>query len=215
MGYFPEAASDLSQNIFVSMVINAVDLHAKAAAQTPLPNAGGAPWQMKTTLTASIPVIDGGINIFCDGLVSKTDLKDVANADIVVGSASSSAEFSRLRIKKDIASTQLDSQSTTEINSDSIEAGLMTLILKGNSYYFQTNAGRSDVSLELEDVITIHVMQDDGQGELADKVGIVADMLAVSPDDNSFADGLDTDGYALNKAFYLTIDRDSQRAHLE
>eukprot|EP00961_Rhodomonas_salina_P185413 2503484-Rhodomonas_salina.1 len=67
---------------------------------------------------------------------------------------------------------QLASQSTTEINSDSIEAGLMTLILKGNSSYFQTNTGCSDVSLELEDVITIHIMQDDGQGELADKVAI-------------------------------------------
>eukprot|EP00961_Rhodomonas_salina_P105114 1415656-Rhodomonas_salina.3 len=96
MDYFPVPNKELSENIFVSMVINAVDLVAKAAAGTALPNQGGAPWQMKTTLTASIPVIEGGINIFCDGLTAKTDLKDVADADIVSILATNTVICSRM-----------------------------------------------------------------------------------------------------------------------
>eukprot|EP00961_Rhodomonas_salina_P032745 441436-Rhodomonas_salina.1 len=50
------ASSDLSNNIFVDFVVNAVDTVARDAAGTAAPNEGGAPWQMKTTLTASIPI---------------------------------------------------------------------------------------------------------------------------------------------------------------
>eukprot|EP00961_Rhodomonas_salina_P169245 2280564-Rhodomonas_salina.1 len=97
----------------------------------------------------------------------------------------------------------------------------MTLVLHGNVSYFGnsvTNTGNTGVSIELEDVVTIHVMQDDGVGEDVDvitRTGGVQDLLDDSPDDNSVADGLDTNGYALNGAFYFTIDRASQRAHLQ
>eukprot|EP00961_Rhodomonas_salina_P297721 3937436-Rhodomonas_salina.1 len=125
--FFPDASPSLANNIFVDFVVSAIDLQAKGAqagnVNAPTsPNDGEAPWQMKTTLTASIPVVRGGINIFCDGITAKTDLKDVANADIVVGSAVNASELSRLRIKTDIASTQLAPDAITEINSDSIEA---------------------------------------------------------------------------------------------
>jgi len=221
MDYFPITKNDLSNNIFVDMVVSATVL--PAFRDSSAFNEGGDPTQMKTTLTASIPVVEGGINIFCDGLVSKTDLKDVSNADIVVGSASSLEELSRLRIKKDIASTQLDPSQVTEINSDSIEAGLMTLILKGNHSYFKANSGinTAGVSLELEDVMTIHIMESgtgdgsSGQNQPASKLEQVALLLADQPDDNSFSSGLDTNGYALNGAFFFTFDRSSQRAHLE
>eukprot|EP00961_Rhodomonas_salina_P143077 1925578-Rhodomonas_salina.1 len=61
-------------------------------------------------------------------------------------------------------------------------------------------------------------MQDDGVGQDADvitRTGGIEELLAISPDDNSFSDGIDTNGYALNGAFYFDIDRASQRAHLE
>eukprot|EP00961_Rhodomonas_salina_P093416 1257196-Rhodomonas_salina.1 len=88
---------------------------------------------MKTTLSASVPVVRGGINIFCDGITAKTDLrvKDVANVHIIVGSAASVAELSRLQIVKDAASTQLSPRGEIKIDSDSIEAGLMTIVIKG------------------------------------------------------------------------------------
>lgn len=42
----------------------------------PGPNDGSPPEQMKTTLTASIPVVAGGVNSFCDQIIAKTDLQD-------------------------------------------------------------------------------------------------------------------------------------------
>eukprot|EP00961_Rhodomonas_salina_P252069 3407685-Rhodomonas_salina.1 len=65
---------------------------------------------MKTRLSASIPVVAGGINIFCDRITAKTHLKDLATADIVVGSASDLAELSRPRIIKHSARSQLAPQ---------------------------------------------------------------------------------------------------------
>eukprot|EP00961_Rhodomonas_salina_P195074 2633713-Rhodomonas_salina.2 len=144
-----EASSALSNNIFVDFVVNAVDTVARGdEGDSPSsPNDGEAPWQMKTTLSASIPIVDGGINIFCDGVTAKTDLKDgklqsalvrfaicdargtdvqcagaVADVDIVVGSAKSSEELSRLRIMQDIASTNLASVASQRIDTASIEA---------------------------------------------------------------------------------------------
>eukprot|EP00961_Rhodomonas_salina_P000998 14173-Rhodomonas_salina.1 len=70
-----EAARDLSNNIFVDLVVNALDTEA-----TGTPNNGADPQQMKTRLTASIPIVAGGVNIFCDGVTAKTDLKDGACA---------------------------------------------------------------------------------------------------------------------------------------
>eukprot|EP00961_Rhodomonas_salina_P184654 2493077-Rhodomonas_salina.1 len=61
-------------------------------------------------------------------------------------------------------------------------------------------------------------MQDDGVGQDADVITMtrgIDDLLDDPPQDNSFSDGLDTNGYPLNGAFSLEIDRDSQRAHLE
>eukprot|EP00961_Rhodomonas_salina_P231811 3131790-Rhodomonas_salina.2 len=65
-----QASNTLSNNIFVDFVVNALDPTA-----TGTPNNGDAPGQMKTTLTASIPIVDGGVNIYCDGVTAKTDLK--------------------------------------------------------------------------------------------------------------------------------------------
>lgn len=215
--FFGAGSNALDNVVFVNFVVNALDLDAKR--DELVPNNGDAPWQMKTTLTASIPVVAGGINVFCDGITAKTDLQDVANVHIVVGSAVNASELSRLRIKENIASTQLDPEDITQIDSDSIEAGLMTIVVVGNSSYAAFGAPDSELaglSLELEDVITIHIMQsDDGNGENADAVGYVNGLITSSGEDNSDTNGLITDGYALNNAFSFTIDRASQRAHLE
>jgi len=216
-----QASSDLSNNIFVDFVVNVVDTVARDAAGTAAPNEGGAPWQMKTTLTASIPIVAGGINIFCDGYTAKTDLKDVANVDIVVGSAADDNELTRLRILEDIASTDLASVQPSTINTDSIESALMTLVIKGNESYFLTGATNTDdYTMELDDVITLHLMED-GEARTGvvagdnTKEGTVKELLAEIGDDNSDSNGLDTNGYKLNGAFEFTIDRLAGTASLE
>eukprot|EP00961_Rhodomonas_salina_P298455 3938101-Rhodomonas_salina.1 len=112
--FFGDPSQQLENNVFVHLVVSAVDTDARAGSgsqsDVTSPNEGEDPWQMKTTLSASIPVVAGGISIFCDGIIAKTDLKDVANIDIVVGSAASMDELSRLRIVSDVASSQLDVQ---------------------------------------------------------------------------------------------------------
>jgi len=205
------ASNDLSNNIFVEFVVNALDTTATGA-----PNSGDDPMQMKTTLTASIPIVDGGVNIFCDGVVAKTDLKDVADVDIVVGSAVNASELTRLRILEDIASTDLSSVSSQRIDTASIESALMTLVLKGNHSYFLTGASNTgDYTMELDDVITLHMMVDgDGTASNSKEAAVLA-LMAQPGDDNQDSNGLDTDGYALNGAFYFTIERDQNKAHLE
>jgi len=209
-----KASNTLSNNIFVDMVINAIDEEARAGAD---PGAGENPWQVKTTLTASIPIVDGGINIFCDGIVAKTDLKDVANADIIVGSAKNGNELTRLRIIKDIASTDLASVESAQIDTDSIESALLTLVLKGQSSYFDNGVVNSQgFSMELDDLITIHLMEDGEATTVATstKEAEVVRLLGLPADDNQDANGLDTDGYFLNGAFRFTINRGTARASL-
>jgi hypothetical protein len=213
--YIGAGADDLSDNIFVHMVIAAEDENcASPTAKSCI---------MRTTLSASIPIVAGGQNIFCDGLTAKTDLRDVADVDIVVGTAANGVELSRLMIKVNVTDSALNPESMrTEINSDSIEAGVMTLVIKGNDEYFLTNTGRNDVSLELEDVITIHIMGACTEnGACTDAascectVNKVEKLITEDQDDNTDTNGLDIDGYFLNGAFELTIDRASLRAHLE
>jgi len=205
--WYPEPSNDLSQNVFVHMVINALD-----SSGCDNPNQGCDPLQVKTTLFGSIPVVEGGINIFCDGVRAKTDLVDVANADIVVGTAASQSELSRLRILKDIASTSLSKfEGETTIDSDSIEAGFLTLILKGNSSFFELRNTKR-FGLELEDLITIHIMEPDST-----MFTEVNDLLGAPPTDNydTTTNNLIDAGYELNGAFRFTINRIENRASLE
>jgi len=207
--WLPAASTDLSANVFVDMVVSAID-QTQIAVAAASPNAGAPPEQMKTTLTASIPVVAGGVNIFCDGITAKTDLKDVANADIIIGSAGLDAELSRLRILVDVASTDLGPVPPQLVDSSSIESGLMTLVVKGNADYF-TRGGSGAYGVVVEDIMTVHVME----SETGTSMARVAALLATPGDDNNDASGLDTDGYKLNGAFAFVVDRAAARAFLE
>jgi hypothetical protein len=215
--YFGEPKSDLSNNVFVDMVISAIDKD-KVGENGAYDEAD----QVKTTLTASIPVVAGGLNIFCDGVLAKTTLRDVADADIVVGTASDMSELSRLTIKEDISndSDAIDDDGVinpTRIDTASIESGFLTLVLKGNSSYFNDNAGvqTRGVSLELEDLITIHLMSSSGDGESNPDDDAVLDLIKdVSGVDNTDTNGIITEGYKLNEAFEFVMDRSAQRAYL-
>merc|ERR1711966_57249 len=208
--YLGAGANDLSDNIFVHMVIAAEDTTCTD------PSSGSC--VMRTTLSASIPIVSGGINIFCDGIAAKTDLREVADVDIVVGTAKDSSELSNLEIKVDVTDSALNPETErTQIDSDSIEAGVMTLVIKGKDEDFLTNTGRNSVTVELEDVVTIHIMS---PGQIDAEV---ENLITQDQDDNTAdfdtltndGSGLITDGYALNGAFNMAIDRPSQRAHLE
>jgi len=205
--WLPSATSDLSENVFVDMVVSVIDTVEIGMGSTP--NAGGPAHQMKTTLTASIPVVEGGVNIFCDGITAKTDLKDVVDADIIVGSAATEAELSRLTMLLNVASSELTTVETQTIATDSIESGLLTLVIRGNATYFG-QPGTQTYGVQLEDVITIHVMEPEDT-----TFNAVVALVADPGDDNASPTGLDTDGYDLNGAFTFSVDRANNRAYLE
>jgi len=207
--WLPSASASLASNVFLDMIVSVVD-QEQIGVPNASPNAGAPPEQMKTTLTASISVVEGGINIFCDGITAKTDLKDVANADIIIGSAGLESEMGQLRILQDVASSDLQPAGLQRIDSDSIESGLITLVVKGNSSYF-SRGGSSAFGIQVEDVITIHIMESEAGSSMA---GVIA-LLADAGDDNSNSDGLNTSGYKLNGAFRFVVDRADQRAFLE
>jgi hypothetical protein len=215
--WLPGAADDLSQNVFVDLAITAELSEPQTTAA-----ANDQAEQFKTRLTGNVPVVTGGRNIFCDLVTAKTDLVDVADLDLIIGTARSGAELSRLSIKEDLANSMVNRQSSTRIQSDSIEAGLMTLVLKGKTEFFDVE-GRTTASgygLQLEDVITLHIMEGPwAEDPFEDSDSAVADdvlaLVETAPDDNfDTNDNLQTEGYKLNGAFEVKIIRATGTAEL-
>mmetsp|Transcript_28804 Transcript_28804/g.68867 ORF Transcript_28804/g.68867 Transcript_28804/m.68867 type:complete len:1587 (+) Transcript_28804:96-4856(+) len=216
--WLPEEDNSLANNVFVHLVVTAEDKIARGSGMSP--NSGSAPWQMKTTLFASIPVVQGGRQIFCDAITAKTDLQDVVNATLMFGSGNGQDELTRLRIFEDIGSSVLEPREGVDFGQTaSIEAGLMTLILTGEPSYFEQD-GTSDFGVQLEDVITVHIMEQEPSMDAEGTVSkAVQDLLAEPGQDNydSLASNaeLRTRGYNLNGAFRFTVDRTNGQASLQ
>jgi hypothetical protein len=215
VNWLPDPSSDLSENVFVSMVVQAENKDA-IAGTVALSNI------TKTTLNAAIPVVQGGVNIFCDGVTAKTDLKDVANVEIIIGSAETVDELSRLKIigrDNTLVSSVLDPRGSEKIDTDSIESALMTVVVLGDDEFFGLGAERrsgSEFGIEFEDAITIHIMEaDTGFTVENSKAKKVLDLIE-SDGEELFdtENALQTDGYPLNGAFTIDIQRNLQRARL-
>eukprot|EP00961_Rhodomonas_salina_P006255 84725-Rhodomonas_salina.1 len=184
--WLPKPSSDLSEKVYVQMVVSVVDA-VQQEVRGANANNGDAPEQLKTTLTSTVPVVAGGVNVFCDGITAKTDLTDVVTVDLILGSASSSDELSRLQVMSDIGASVLRPQEPTEANSDSIESGLMTLVVQGNPSYFGLG-GTGAYGINIEDVITLHIMESTGA-----RFQAVQNLIAGPGDDNVASNQLDTD----------------------
>eukprot|EP00286_Rhodomonas_abbreviata_P024878 CAMPEP_0181303972 /NCGR_PEP_ID=MMETSP1101-20121128/8872_1 /TAXON_ID=46948 /ORGANISM="Rhodomonas abbreviata, Strain Caron Lab Isolate" /LENGTH=1212 /DNA_ID=CAMNT_0023409639 /DNA_START=371 /DNA_END=4009 /DNA_ORIENTATION=- len=216
IGWIPKPSNTLDRNVFVELVVTAEDKDAIDGV------AGNNAEQMKTTLFSSIPVVQGGVNIFCDAITSKTDLQEVVDAVLVVGSAATPGEFERIRVFDNMASSTLGPKESQLVNSDSIESGLMTLVLLGEESYFvrDGDVGSGGYGVQLDDVITVHIMESDpdfdGDGT---KSKAVNDLLQKPGEDNYDSMATDaelrTRGYNLNGAFRFTIDRSNGIAQLE
>jgi len=206
--WLPAESATLENFVFVHLVVTADSKTAPV----------GDALQMKTTISAEIPVVEGGRYMFCDGITAKTDLQDVVSATLIFGTARDDSEYTRLRVMEDVGSSVLDPNSDPQFfTSSSIEAGMMTLVLEGDEEYFNLPSG-SGYGVQLEDVITVHIMEPVSDFDAAGTVSkYVKDLLAQPGDDNytpSPAE-LRTLGYKLNGAFRFTIDRSEQTASLE
>lgn len=142
-----DASLTSSFKIFVDTIISLVDKTSgiKAYAQ----------------VLAEVPLVRGGVARWCDEESAKVDLVEVAGAHLLVGTVGLDSEFDRLRKWFDVQSSVISPQGPTEIDTDSIESGLMTLVLYGKDEYFgDQNSRSSTFSLELEDVLTVHIMEE-------------------------------------------------------
>eukprot|EP00286_Rhodomonas_abbreviata_P011166 CAMPEP_0181331448 /NCGR_PEP_ID=MMETSP1101-20121128/24503_1 /TAXON_ID=46948 /ORGANISM="Rhodomonas abbreviata, Strain Caron Lab Isolate" /LENGTH=1819 /DNA_ID=CAMNT_0023440901 /DNA_START=147 /DNA_END=5606 /DNA_ORIENTATION=+ len=141
---------EVGKNIFVEFVVSIVGADGEL--------------QWTTKLNAAIPVTQAGIQRSCDSTQAATDLKQVADADLIIGSASSIVELERLRIFSGIGSTNQSLVESTRIDTDSIESGLMTLVVKGDKTFFN-RSGTTGFSLEVEDIVTIHIMESNAEND--------------------------------------------------
>eukprot|EP00286_Rhodomonas_abbreviata_P022713 CAMPEP_0181307398 /NCGR_PEP_ID=MMETSP1101-20121128/10856_1 /TAXON_ID=46948 /ORGANISM="Rhodomonas abbreviata, Strain Caron Lab Isolate" /LENGTH=1245 /DNA_ID=CAMNT_0023413607 /DNA_START=113 /DNA_END=3850 /DNA_ORIENTATION=+ len=211
MDYLPPPSGFMDVNVFVSMVIQVENID-------PDRTTGEI---TKTTLNAAIPVVAGGENIFCDGVTAKADLQDLAKAIILVGTAGIESELARIQIigeEEPIASSVLAPASPVQINSVSIESGLLTLVVLGNESFFDDPERRLSYTfgLELEDAITVHIMEQDESFGAGTRAKQVLDKMK-EPGEELYDDDekMRTEGRKLNGAFKLRVDREAGRASLE
>eukprot|EP00961_Rhodomonas_salina_P004596 62407-Rhodomonas_salina.2 len=83
----------------------------------------GTPGTFATLIKLAYPLVPGGVNTWCQADELATDLQQVANADLLVGSAMTQPEWERLMLFRDIAGSKLDPADATEFATASIESG--------------------------------------------------------------------------------------------
>ena len=168
---FDLSAPATLQTIFVELVVSVLDSDGRPAT---------------TTLSASLPVAQGGVNSWCYAQAAKVKAEDyIDTVDIMVGSAGSARDLDRLQT---IAGVQLAGGAgahnvTQSLNSRSIESGLLTVALKGkDSFFGQPSA--AGASLEIEDLVSLHITGNGLYGQVASLLGdpatgfqIVADQI--------------------------------------
>eukprot|EP00286_Rhodomonas_abbreviata_P025708 CAMPEP_0181307620 /NCGR_PEP_ID=MMETSP1101-20121128/10988_1 /TAXON_ID=46948 /ORGANISM="Rhodomonas abbreviata, Strain Caron Lab Isolate" /LENGTH=1364 /DNA_ID=CAMNT_0023413871 /DNA_START=99 /DNA_END=4193 /DNA_ORIENTATION=+ len=113
-----------------------------------------------TQVKAQIPLVLGGVNSWCSEETAAADLQGVAHVDLMVGSAIVEQELDRLWMRTNLEQTNQSDVESVEVNTTSIESSIMTLVVRGDeSYFTQANTGR--FKLEIEDIITLHIMEND------------------------------------------------------
>ena len=135
------------ESIFVQLVVSVLD-----------PN--GQP--VSTTLNTMVSVVQGGVATWCDQTAAVTTLEDVVQTvDLLVGTAGSEQDLARLQRVVGIQATgEGPAHNVTQsVGSRSIQSGLLTLAMQGKESYF-AQPGTTSFSLQLEDVVTLHIMGD-------------------------------------------------------
>ncbi|KAJ1483148.1 hypothetical protein T484DRAFT_1896446, partial [Baffinella frigidus] len=144
-GFVADASSALDASIFLDMVVSVFHKVTNK--------------QWKTRFFGQMPLVDGGALFHCVEIFEHSLLSEVADVDIVVGIAGFMSEWPRLSHHQSLLRSAFDYNSSL-LDSDSIESGLISVILKGNDTFFQMpGAVQRGFTLELEDAITVHFME--------------------------------------------------------
>ncbi len=140
---FDQAAAG-GQTVFVELVVSAVDTDGRPAT---------------TTLSASVPVAQGGVSTWCFGAAASSRAEDfVDGVDLLFGSAGSPQDLARLQtlVGVPLGATGGPVNATQSLGARSVEGGLLTVVLRGKESYFG-QSGAAGASLEIEDLASLHV----------------------------------------------------------
>ncbi len=135
------------QTVFVELVVSAVDKNGRP---------------VTTTLSASVPVSQGGVGTWCFGAAASSRAEDfVDGIDLLVGSAGSPQDLARLQtlVGVPMGAVVGPLNTTNSLGARSVESGLLTVVLRGKDGYFG-RAEAAGAALEIEDLVSLHVTGD-------------------------------------------------------
>jgi hypothetical protein len=142
---FDQAAG--GQTVFVELVVSAID-------------AGGRP--VTATLSASVPVSQGGVGTWCYGAAASSRAEDfVEGVDLLIGSAGLPQDLARLQtlIGVPLGAAGGPLNASSSLSARSVESGLLTVVLRGKTAYFDQPEA-AGAALEIEDLASLHVTGD-------------------------------------------------------
>lgn len=128
---------NINNNIFINFIVKANDIINNEI--------------IYTTLNSEIPIISTGIINLCSPTQSsQVNFNDfIESINLIIGIAGNQNYYNTLRSYNNISSIK-------STNSESIESGLLTLIIKGQDSYFNL-IGNQDYSLNLNDMIILYI----------------------------------------------------------
>lgn len=127
-------------SIFLEFVVSVEDTDSKLSS---------------STVMVDIPLEQAGHVNWCQAESASTDLLNVANVDIIIGTATSQGQLdSQLTVLQNV----LYAGASADSSSNSLQSGLISVVLKGADTYFELPRAKN-FFLELEDVVSLHFLE--------------------------------------------------------
>jgi hypothetical protein len=140
LDFYNEADMTSQISIFLEFMVSVQDAEDKLTGATAL---------------VEIPLKQAGHVTWCESESASTDLLNVANIDIVIGTADSQGQLdTQLTVLQNVMYS--DASATTKANS--LQSGLISVVLKGADSFFELPRAQN-FYLELEDVISLHFLE--------------------------------------------------------
>ena len=138
--FFGEEDMVAGTSIFLEFVVSVEDADSKLSS---------------STVMVEIPLEQAGHVDWCQSESASTDLLNVANVDIIIGTATSQGQLdSQLTVLQNV----LYAGASADSSSNSLQSGLISVVLKGADTFFELPRAKN-FFLELEDVVSIHFLE--------------------------------------------------------
>jgi hypothetical protein len=137
---FFDQESDIDVSIFLEFVVSVEDTEHQLSSSTAM---------------IEIPLEQAGHVKWCHTESASTDLLNIANVDIVIGTATSQGQLeSQLTVLQNV----LYGDATAHTSAQSLQSGLVSVVLKGADSFFELPRAKN-FYLELEDVVSLHILE--------------------------------------------------------